>query len=174
MLLYARHLFCIARRDSGSLKVCAQSVVRAYFKGTLTGEIKGRSVLYRTQRLSLAEQAEVDPHNWFPQHIFLFSPPPPSCDILHLSLFSVNIFPIWSLPHSALPLSLSLFVFTFVFLTYMHAHTFCGKAWHFVLDRKQNLILFRPANRYVGSFCVVSYKSYITTDEITPLANLSM
>ena len=154
MLPNACHLFCIARGDLGSLKVRAPSVSLAYSfffykKVILNREIRGGSFSWKllkdssTTNLSVGGAGRSTPsiigsHNTFS----CFLPFLPSCDILYLSLLSVNIFPIWSFLHSA-TLSLSLFLCLSLcrslplFYSHMYAHTYPGKARQCLSGRKR-------------------------------------
>lgn len=141
MLRRACHLFCMAGGDLGSLKVCAPSVSQEDKK-----EIISLKVTYSRANLSFDGAGRSKPtligsHNTFS----CFLPLLPSCDILYLSLRSLNIFPIWSSP-SFSRCSLSLSSSAFVFYSHTCAHTHPGTASTLLIGQSENPGAFRLAS----------------------------
>lgn len=135
MLSYPCHLFCIARRDLGSLKACAPSALLFLFKGSnFRQRNKRKSIsvlkLLKDTHISGAGRSK---SNIIGSHNTLLLPLLPACDILYLSPPFVNIFLIWFFLHSTVLSCFSLYRSLLLFYSHTYAHTYPG-----LLGRKRD------------------------------------
>lgn len=88
---YASHLFCITRRDLGSVRICAPSIPLAHF--LKEGWLRGGSFLEKLLKYTTSVMEQVEAHPCIigsNNTVSCCLPLLPSCDVLYLS---VNISP---------------------------------------------------------------------------------